>query len=147
VYRLARTTFLSRPVFIFNAKTYNKSVFFIRRMELMGRKLKQNGEVRLQEVKQGITNHRDKMRDLLLGEDKVTPKLIQKLKEAELLEKEKELKTKKTFNNLTDKSTQKTSRTICFRCVIEGHIVTECKTHPRKQMNEIVKDCTEISLI
>ena len=28
VYRLARTTFLSEPVFIFNAKTFNKSVFF-----------------------------------------------------------------------------------------------------------------------
>jgi hypothetical protein len=28
VYRLAHTTFLSQPVFIFNAKTFNKSVFF-----------------------------------------------------------------------------------------------------------------------
>ncbi len=28
MYRLARTNFLSQPVFIFNAKTFNKSVFF-----------------------------------------------------------------------------------------------------------------------
>ncbi len=28
VYRLERTTFLSQPIFIFNAKTFNKSVFF-----------------------------------------------------------------------------------------------------------------------
>jgi hypothetical protein len=28
VYRFARTTFLSQPVFIFNAKTFNKSIFF-----------------------------------------------------------------------------------------------------------------------
>ena len=28
MYRLARTTFLSQPVFIFNAKTFNISVFF-----------------------------------------------------------------------------------------------------------------------
>ncbi len=30
VYRLARTTFLSQPVFIFNAKTFNKSVNALR---------------------------------------------------------------------------------------------------------------------
>ncbi len=33
VYRLARTTFLSQPVFIFNSKTSNKSVFFARNFD------------------------------------------------------------------------------------------------------------------
>jgi hypothetical protein len=40
VYQLARTTFLSQPVFIFNAKTFNKSVFFIdETTDKIGRKI------------------------------------------------------------------------------------------------------------
>ncbi len=34
VYLLALTTLLSPPIFIFNAKTFNKSVFFFRRLKI-----------------------------------------------------------------------------------------------------------------
>ena len=106
---------------------------FIRKMETTGRRLKLTANVRMQAIKQGITN--PKMREMMIGEEKVTCKLIQKLKEFESLEK---ITPHYNQNNGPNKHSYTGSRRlICFRCGMEGHIATKCQRKPSKNVNEV----------
>lgn len=124
---------------------------YIRRMEVVGRKLKQTSEVRLQALKQGLRRYRDRMREILLGEDKITPKVIQKLREGELLRIEKEKRRNKFNEGRSLKGARANNivvrkRTvICFRCGAEGHIAPEChKVAKKKQVNQVEEDAISL---
>lgn len=66
-------------------------------MEICGRKLKLTGNVCLQAIKLGIRRFPKQLLEVLIGEEKITEKVINSLREREALEERFSFKFKKSL--------------------------------------------------
>lgn len=114
---------------------------YVRRMEICGRKLKLTGNVRLQAIKLGIRRFPKQLLEVLIGEEKITEKVINSLREREALEERFSFKFKKSSKpKMSQKkqfSQEKQRKVICYTCGKAGHIASNCSTLKGDGVNEI----------
>ena len=120
---------------------------YLHRMEVIGRKLKLTGAVRLEAIKKGITRNVKALCLEMLGEERITDRLIKRLKEREALERQFRDDSPRRWEPRGQGPSPRTTYRppTCFRCRKPGHIAPDCPTKKDKSVNEIVQAASELN--
>ncbi|KAI5151441.1 hypothetical protein ENBRE01_2141 [Enteropsectra breve] len=110
-------------------------------MKVSGRKLKLTGPVRLQAIKQEISNYPRQILTVLAREKRVSLKLVTKLKEIESIEKRFMVQKEAKYSRVDApiKVFTRNRKVICYSCQREGHIASKCPNRNKIEVNAIEK--------
>ena len=110
---------------------------YISRMEVLGRKLKQKAEIRMLAIKQGIIRYNFKIREALVGEEKISQKLISKLAEIEGLEREKKMLLLRKSEAEKEVNHKCKSNRTCIVSKQADHFANVCPEKIDKDVNQV----------